>query len=100
MSLKTFTAPTSITISDSDNNRISILKKDKTIEMFTQVNNARVSSHFIEIRSIVEQHLKNLVKRGDRDNYKVRFAKLAKLVTATKADTFGNLKNSLKKELA
>ncbi len=98
--LKTFTAPSSITIADSDNNRITVLKTKSSIEVYSQISNYGVNRHLVELQDTIKNYLLNLVKAGDRDNYKVRFAKLAKLVDKTKAQNFSTLKTSLIKELA
>jgi len=98
--LKTFTAPSSITIVDSDNNRITILKTKSSIEVYSQISNNSVNRHLVALQETIKNYLLNLVKAGDRDNYKVRFAKLAKIVNKTKIQKFSTLKTSLIKELA
>lgn len=98
--LKTFTAPASITIADSDNNRITILKTKSSIEVHSQISNYGVNRHLVALQETIKNYLLNLVKAGDRDNYKVRFAKLAKIVNKTKIQKFSTLKTSLIKELA
>lgn len=100
MSLKTFTGPSSITIADSDNNRITILKTKTSVEVHSQISNFGVNRHLVALQETIKNYLLNLVKAGDRDNYKVRFAKLAKIVNKTKAESFSVLKTSLIKELA
>jgi hypothetical protein len=100
MALKTFTAPSSITISDSDNNRISVLKSKSGIQVFSHVATGGANRHMTALQETIKSYLLNLVKSGDRDNYKIRFAKLAKLIQTKNAESFPVLNNHLSKEIA
>lgn len=91
--LKVTNASGSITITDSDNNRLTVLKTGSSIEFHSQLSHNRVNRHLLSLQTRIKQIILN--PTNDRDNYKVRFANVGKLISGLKSNSFASLSNSL-----
>ncbi len=92
MILKIWVTPTSITVADSNQNRLSVLKTTTGIEFQSSVANAGVNKDLLSLQETMKHQLLHPAK--ERDNYKARFNKLAKQIGEFKVDSFYRL-NSL-----
>lgn len=89
--LKIVTTPTSISISDSDRNILRVIKGVNGIEYHSTQNTAKGIDAIFDLQN----HIKTVVLTSTKDNYKVRFDKLAKHITTIPAETFKGLKRKL-----
>ncbi len=100
MSLKIFTAPKSITITDSDNNTVTVLKTSTGFEFYSKIANNGVNRHITAIGESVQRYIMNLIKEKNRDNYNIRFKNLAKIINGTKATSFSTLNKAMANAIA
>lgn len=89
--LKILTTPTSISISDSDRNTLRVIKGANGIEFHSTQNTSKGIDPIFDL----QKHIKTVVLTSTKDNYKVRFDKLAKHITTIPATTFRGLKRKL-----
>ncbi len=93
--LKINTAPSSITISDSDNNRVTVLKTKSGFEFYSAIANSAVNKDIVALGQYVQNYITTLIKEKNRDNYGVRFTKLKKLIMEKNAPSFYKLNTKL-----
>lgn len=89
MSIKIWVTPTSITLADTNQNRVSVLKTTSGIEFRSSIMNYGVNPHLMSLQESIKYRLLNPEK--DRDNYKARFNSLAKQIGNLKSDSFERL---------
>ena len=89
MKLVITSTPKSITIADSDNNRISVAKTTNGLEFHSSITSPLALMVQNKIKAIV------LNPSDSKDNYKVRFSRLSKALTDINKPTLRGLVNSL-----
>jgi len=94
MSLTILTTPKSITIKDADNNSLVVVKTEIGIELHSRVETNKKNKPMLNLQATIKNIVLN--PKDNRDNYKVRFAQLAKALTEVNTDSFTVLQNKLK----
>ncbi len=93
MNISITTTPKSISITDSDNNRITVLKTATSLEFHSRLSSNRQSAVMNECANTIKKIVLN--PKDNRDNYKVRFDKIAKALTSANVRTLLTAKNAL-----
>ena len=91
MKLTITTSPKSITIVDSENNRMTILKGENGLEFHSST--AKKANQMLELGKAIKKSILN--PSSSKDNYRVRFNKLTKQLTEINKPTFLSLRNAL-----
>lgn len=86
-----FVTPTSITIYDGNQNRLIVRKGENDIEFHSTADSVKASNNILSL----QQAIRGELKKKSKDNYRVRFDKLAKHLSAIKTHSFITLKNQL-----
>jgi len=93
MILKIVSTPTSITITDSIDNRLVVVKTKSGIEFHSQIDSHKTSQKILDLQKEIKRIILN--PNNNRDNYRVRFDRLAKELTEVKTHSFITLKHKL-----
>jgi len=87
------TTPKSISIADSDRNRIVILKGEKGIELHSTIETSKKTANMLELQRKLGAVITN--PKNNRDNYKVRFDRLKKIIEGVNTKTFKTIQNGI-----
>jgi len=92
--LKILTTPKSISITDSDNNRIIILKGENGIELHSTIETSKKTAVMLELQRKISTVIST--PKNNRDNYKVRFERLKKIIENVNTRTFMTIRNGIR----
>lgn len=87
------TTPKSISIVDSDRNRIVILKGAASIELHSTIETNKKAANMLELQRKLGSVITN--PKNNRDNYKVRFDRLKKIIEGVNTKTFKTILNGI-----
>lgn len=95
MKLKIITTPKSITVSDDNGNKLSVVKTTTEILFTSTVMDAKVTTPIHNLQKEIKNVILN--PKDNRDNYRVRFDKLNKEIAQLEAHTFLSLLKRIQK---
>ena len=87
------TTPKSISITDSDKNRIVVVKGETGIELHSSIETNKHSNVMLELQRKIGSVITN--PKNNRDNYKVRFDRLKKIIESVNTKTFKTIQNGI-----
>lgn len=91
--LTILTTPKSISITDSDKNRIVILKGENGIELHSSIETSKKTNIMLELQRKISKVI--TTPKNNRDNYKVRFDRLKKIIEGVNIKTFTTIRNGI-----
>lgn len=89
--VKIFITPSSISIYDTNNNKLVVRKTIDGIYTESSTGNTRLNNSILKLQNSI----KKFVTQKSKDNYKVRFAKLSTLLKEVGTHSFVSLANKL-----
>ncbi len=95
MKLTILVTPKSITIRDNDRNTIIIVKDGNGIQLHSSIETSKKASNMFELQRKLSKLI--VTPKNNRDNYKVRFERLAKYLAEINISTFKTVLNGVDK---
>ena len=95
MKLTINTTPKSITISDDNGNKLTVLKGESGITIQSVISDVKVSRQVYKLQKEIKRIVQN--PKDNRDNYRIRFDRLSRTIAHMDAHSFLSLIKRIEK---